>query len=331
MSCVRQQGYGGSSGRRWRCATSASSRPGHAATMLGPSGCGKTTAPDDAGLERRARQHLIVVATSPDRAGRAKRTCVQSYALFPHMECSPTSPTPEVSKRREGRGEGAGRTPWPRRPEGFDARMPSQLTAASSSGFARARARAEPAVLRRRRCPTSTPPGRSSEEIRARSSASADRATSHAGEAIAVSDRNHVMDNGATPDRIADELYERPSESSPLHGEAMLFDATLRADGGPARPLASRQRRAALRPGSGPGAKGRGQDEPGASCGGRGRARGDRAKAGLLANREYTFAFRRRSSSLSGGGANPATRRARGSSPRRRGGRSCRDKADPSR
>jgi iron(III) transport system ATP-binding protein len=55
------------------------------------------------------------------------------------------------------------------------------------------------------------------------------------GEALAVSDRIIVMDHGEIAQSgTPDELYERPASEfvAGFMGEAMLFDATLRADGG---------------------------------------------------------------------------------------------------
>jgi iron(III) transport system ATP-binding protein len=126
--------------------------------------------------------------------------------------------------------------------EGLDARLPSELSGGQQQRVALARALVlEPAVLLFDE-PLSNLDARlrrsMREEIRAlqqRLGLTVVYVTHDQGEALAVSDRIAVMDHG----RIAqsgtpDELYERPASEfvAGFMGEAMLFDATLRADGG---------------------------------------------------------------------------------------------------
>ncbi len=168
----------------------------------------------------------------------------QSYALFPHMDVIDNVaygldvsgvPRREARERAQAAMAGVGLT-------GFDARLPSELSGGQQQRVALARALVlEPAVLLFDE-PLSNLDARlrrsMREEIRAlqqRLALTVAYVTHDQGEALAVSDRIIVMERG----RIAqagtpDELYERPASEfvAGFMGEAMLFDATLRSDGG---------------------------------------------------------------------------------------------------
>jgi iron(III) transport system ATP-binding protein len=118
-------------------------------------------------------------------------------------------------------------------------RLPSELSGGQQRRVA-PRAVLEPAVLlSTSRSRTSTRLRRSMrEEIRAlqqRLGLTVAYVTHDQGEALAVSDCIIVMDHGEIAQTGSpDELYERPASEfvAGFMGEAMLFDATLRADGG---------------------------------------------------------------------------------------------------
>ena len=215
-----------------------------------------------AGLEAPSAGSIWIGGRDVTLLGPAERNVsmvFQSYALFPHMDVlANVAYGLEVSGVAKARGARAGaRRRWPASAcEGLDTRLPSELSGGQQQRVALARALVlEPAVLLFDE-PLSNLDARlrrsMREEIRAlqqRLGLTVAYVTHDQGEALAVSDRIIVMDHG----RIAqagtpDELYERPASEfvAGFMGEAMLFDATLRADGGvQLGPLAGRQRRPA--------------------------------------------------------------------------------------
>ena len=222
--------------------------PGTLTTLLGPSGCGKTTTLRMiAGLEAPSAGSIWIGGRDVTLLGPAERNVsmvFQSYALFPHLDViGNVAYGLEVSgvAKREAR-ESARAAMAGVGLEGLDARLPSELSGGQQQRVALARALVlEPAVLLFDE-PLSNLDARlrrsMREEIRAlqqRLGLTVVYVTHDQGEALAVSDRIAVMDHG----RIAqsgtpDELYERPASEfvAGFMGEAMLFDATLRADGG---------------------------------------------------------------------------------------------------
>ena len=222
--------------------------PGTLTTLLGPSGCGKTTTLRMiAGLESPSAGSIWMDGRDVTLLGPAERNVsmvFQSYALFPHMdvlanvayglEVSGVAKR-EVRERARAAMANVGL-------EGFDARLPSELSGGQQQRVALARALVlEPAVLLFDE-PLSNLDARlrrsMREEIRAlqqRLGLTVAYVTHDQGEALAVSDRIIVMDHGEIAQSgTPDELYERPASEfvAGFMGEAMLFDATLRADGG---------------------------------------------------------------------------------------------------
>jgi iron(III) transport system ATP-binding protein len=222
--------------------------PGTLTTLLGPSGCGKTTTLRMiAGLEAPTAGSIWIGGRDVTLLGPAERNVsmvFQSYALFPHMDVlGNVAYGLEVSglARREARERartamaGVGL-------DGLAARLPSELSGGQQQRVALARALVlEPAVLLFDE-PLSNLDARlrrsMREEIRTlqqRLGLTVAYVTHDQGEALAVSDRIIVMDHGEIAQTgTPDELYERPASEfvAGFMGEAMLFDATLRADGG---------------------------------------------------------------------------------------------------
>ena len=222
--------------------------PGTLTTLLGPSGCGKTTTLRMiAGLEAPSAGSIWIGGRDVTLLGPAERNVsmvFQSYALFPHMDVlANVAYGLEVSgvARREAR-ERAQAAMANVGLEGLAARLPSELSGGQQQRVALARALVlEPAVLLFDE-PLSNLDARlrrsMREEIRAlqqRLGLTVAYVTHDQGEALAVSDRIIVMNHGEIAQTGApDELYERPASEfvAGFMGEAMLFDATLRADGG---------------------------------------------------------------------------------------------------
>ena len=222
--------------------------PGTLTTLLGPSGCGKTTTLRMiAGLEPPSTGSIWIGGRDVTLLGPAERNVsmvFQSYALFPHMDVlANVAYGLEVSgvAKREARTRAQGAMANVGL-EGFDARLPSELSGGQQQRVALARALVlEPAVLLFDE-PLSNLDARlrrsMREEIRAlqqRLGLTVAYVTHDQGEALAVSDRIIVMDHGEIAQSGSpDELYERPASEfvAGFMGEAMLFDATLRADGG---------------------------------------------------------------------------------------------------
>jgi iron(III) transport system ATP-binding protein len=220
--------------------------PGTLTTLLGPSGCGKTTTLRIiAGLESPSAGSVFIGGRDVTLLGPAQRNVsmvFQSYALFPHMDVIANvayglevsgTPRPEARERARAAMAGVGLT-------GFDARLPSELSGGQQQRVALARALVlEPAVLLFDE-PLSNLDARlrrsMREEIRAlqqRLGLTVAYVTHDQGEALAVSDRIIVMDRGVVAQAgTPDELYERPASEfvAGFMGEAMLFDATWRAD-----------------------------------------------------------------------------------------------------
>ncbi len=221
--------------------------PGTLTTLLGPSGCGKTTLLRMiAGLESPSAGRVYIGGRDVTLLGPAERNVsmvFQSYALFPHMdvianvayglEVSGVARRAARERAREAMA-GVGLT-------SFDARLPSELSGGQQQRVALARALVlEPAVLLFDE-PLSNLDARlrrsMREEIRAlqqRLGLTVAYVTHDQGEALAVSDRIIVMDRGTVAQTgTPAELYERPGSEfvAGFMGEAMLFDATLRADG----------------------------------------------------------------------------------------------------
>jgi iron(III) transport system ATP-binding protein len=221
--------------------------PGTLTTLLGPSGCGKTTTLRMiAGLESPSSGSVLIGGRDVTLLGPAERNVsmvFQSYALFPHMDViANVAYGLEVSgvARREAR-ERARAAMTSVGLTSFDARLPSELSGGQQQRVALARALVlEPAVLLFDE-PLSNLDARlrrsMREEIRAlqqRLALTVAYVTHDQGEALAVSDRIIVMDRGTVAQSGApDELYERPASEfvAGFMGEAMLFDATWRADG----------------------------------------------------------------------------------------------------
>ena len=221
--------------------------PGTLTTLLGPSGCGKTTLLRMiAGLESPTEGRIFIGGRDVTRLGPAERNVsmvFQSYALFPHMDVIANVayglevsgvPKREARERALAAMASVGLT-------SFDARLPSELSGGQQQRVALARALVlEPAVLLFDE-PLSNLDARlrrsMREEIRAlqqRLGLTVAYVTHDQGEALAVSDRIIVMDRGVVAQTgTPAELYERPASEfvAGFMGEAMLFDATRRADG----------------------------------------------------------------------------------------------------
>ena len=221
--------------------------PGTLTTLLGPSGCGKTTTLRMiAGLEAPSAGSIWIGGRDVTLLGPAERNVsmvFQSYALFPHLDVlANVAYGLEVSgmAKREAR-ERARAAMGSAGLAGLDARLPSELSGGQQQRVALARALVlEPAVLLFDE-PLSNLDARlrrsMREEIRAlqqRLRLTVAYVTHDQGEALAVSDRIVVMDHGAiAQEGTPSELYERPASEfvAGFMGEAMLFDATRRADG----------------------------------------------------------------------------------------------------
>jgi iron(III) transport system ATP-binding protein len=221
--------------------------PGTLTTLLGPSGCGKTTLLRMiAGLEAPSAGSVYIGGRDVTLIGPAERNVsmvFQSYALFPHMDVIANVayglevtgvPKREARERAQAAMAGVGLTT-------FDARLPSELSGGQQQRVALARALVlEPAVLLFDE-PLSNLDARlrrsMREEIRAlqqRLGLTVAYVTHDQGEALAVSDRIIVMNQGVVAQSgTPAELYERPGSEfvAGFMGEALLFDATLRADG----------------------------------------------------------------------------------------------------
>ncbi len=246
---------------------------GSLTTLLGPSGCGKTTTLRMiAGLESPSAGQILIDGQNVTTLGPAERNVsmvFQSYALFPHLDVI----------RNVGYGlsvTGVSRDETQRRAraalalvglEGFDARSVSELSGGQQQRVALARALVlEPSVMLFDE-PLSNLDARlrrsMREEIRAlqqRLRLTVAYVTHDQAEALAVSDQIIVMDQG----RIAQagtpqQLYEQPASVfvAGFMGEALLFDAEVRADGqvqlgplcfAPARPVAPGPVKVAVRP-----------------------------------------------------------------------------------
>jgi iron(III) transport system ATP-binding protein len=229
------------------CDVSFSIAPGTLTTLLGPSGCGKTTTLRIiAGLESPSAGSVFINGRDVTLLGPAERNVsmvFQSYALFPHMNVIANvayglevSGTPKRAARERARAAMANVGL-----RSFDTRLPSELSGGQQQRVALARALVlEPAVLLFDE-PLSNLDARlrrsMREEIRAlqqRLGLTVAYVTHDQGEALAVSDRIIVMDHGVIAQAgTPDELYERPASEfvAGFMGEAMLFDATWRADG----------------------------------------------------------------------------------------------------
>ena len=221
--------------------------PGTLTTLLGPSGCGKTTLLRMiAGLEAPSAGRVYIGGRDVTLLGPAERNVsmvFQSYALFPHMDVIANVayglevtgvPKREARERARAAMAGVGLTT-------FDARLPSELSGGQQQRVALARALVlEPAVLLFDE-PLSNLDARlrrsMREEIRAlqqRLGLTVAYVTHDQGEALAVSDRIIVMNQGVVAQSgTPAELYERPGSEfvAGFMGEAMLFDAILHADG----------------------------------------------------------------------------------------------------
>jgi iron(III) transport system ATP-binding protein len=222
--------------------------PGTLTTLLGPSGCGKTTLLRlIAGLEAPSSGSIWIGGRDATLLGPAERNVsmvFQSYALFPHLDVLgnvayglEVSGVAKREARERARAAMAGVGL-----EGLDARLPSELSGGQQQRVALARALVlEPAVLLFDE-PLSNLDARlrrsMREEIRAlqqRLGLTVAYVTHDQGEALAVSDRIVVMDRGGVAQQgTPADLYERPASEfvAGFMGEAMLFDATRRADGG---------------------------------------------------------------------------------------------------
>jgi iron(III) transport system ATP-binding protein len=222
--------------------------PGTLTTLLGPSGCGKTTLLRMiAGLETPSAGSIWIGGRDVTLLGPAERNVsmvFQSYALFPHLDVlANVAYGLEVSglAKREAR-ERARAAMASAGLAGLDARLPSELSGGQQQRVALARALVlEPAVLLFDE-PLSNLDARlrrsMREEIRAlqqRLGLTVAYVTHDQGEALAVSDRIVVMNHGTVAQQgTPDDLYERPASEfvAGFMGEAMLFDATRRDDGG---------------------------------------------------------------------------------------------------
>ena len=216
-------------------------------TLLGPSGCGKTTTLRlIAGLESPSAGRILIDGQDVTTLGPAERNVsmvFQSYALFPHLDVihnvgyglSVTGVSRDETRRRARDALAlVGLT-------GFDGRATSELSGGQQQRVAVARALVlEPSVMLFDE-PLSNLDARlrrsMREEIRAlqqRLKLTVAYVTHDQAEALAVSDQIIVMDQG----RIAQagtpqQLYEQPASVfvAGFMGEAMLFEAEVRADG----------------------------------------------------------------------------------------------------
>ena len=216
-------------------------------TLLGPSGCGKTTTLRMiAGLEAATAGEIRIGGrdvTALPPSERNVSLVFQSYALFPHMRVLDNvayglvvsgMPKAQAHERAEATLRQVGLT-------GLSQRWPSELSGGQQQRVAVARALVlEPQVLLFDE-PLSNLDARlrrqMREEIRAlqqRLSLTVVYVTHDQSEALAVSDRIIVMDQGVIAQMGAPrELYERPASRfiAGFIGEANLVEGTLGADG----------------------------------------------------------------------------------------------------
>jgi len=213
-------------------------------TLLGPSGCGKTTTLRlIAGLELPSSGTIMIGGADVTRIPASERDVsmvFQSYALFPHMNVIENvgyglsvarRPEPEVQRKAQAALATVGLS-------GFDARLPSELSGGQQQRVAVARALVlEPSVLLFDE-PLSNLDARlrrqMREEIRdlqRRLSLTVVYVTHDQSEAMAVSDRIIVMNNGGIAQEGAPrELYERPQDVfvAGFMGDANRVRGTLR-------------------------------------------------------------------------------------------------------
>jgi iron(III) transport system ATP-binding protein len=195
-------------------------------TLLGPSGCGKTTTLRlIAGLELPSAGTILIGGGDVSRVSAADRDVsmvFQSYALFPHMSVLENvryglvvsgTAKPEANDRARATLATVGLT-------GFDDRLPSELSGGQQQRVAVARALVlEPGVLLFDE-PLSNLDARlrrqMREEIRElqqRLTLTVVYVTHDQAEAMAVSDRIIVMNNGGIAQEGAPrELYEKPCD-----------------------------------------------------------------------------------------------------------------------
>ena len=222
-------------------------KKGTLTTILGPSGCGKTTTLRMiAGLESPTSGQIIMGGKDVTTLGPAQRNVsmmFQSYALFPHMNVLENVSyglkmsgiaKPEARSRALDAMKNVGLVD-------YDERLPSELSGGQQQRVALARALVlEPDVLLFDE-PLSNLDARlrreMREEIRSlqqRLSLTVAYVTHDQSEALAVSDRIIVMDNGVIAQAgTPQELYEYPGSEfvAGFMGEAMLFPAQVNADG----------------------------------------------------------------------------------------------------
>jgi len=212
-------------------------------TLLGPSGCGKTTTLRlIAGLELPSSGTIVIGGADVTRTPASERDVsmvFQSYALFPHMTVIGNVgyglsvarlPGSEVQRRAQAALATVGLT-------GFDRRLPSELSGGQQQRVAVARALVlEPSVLLFDE-PLSNLDARlrrqMREEIRdlqRRLSLTVVYVTHDQSEAMAVSDRIVVMNNGGIVQQGAPrELYEQPRDAfvAGFMGDANRVRGTL--------------------------------------------------------------------------------------------------------
>ena len=222
-------------------------KKGTLTTILGPSGCGKTTTLRMiAGLESPTSGQIIMGGKDVTTLGPAQRNVsmmFQSYALFPHMNVIENVSyglkmsgiaKPEARSRALDAMKNVGLVD-------YDGRFPSELSGGQQQRVALARALVlEPDVLLFDE-PLSNLDARlrreMREEIRSlqqRLSLTVAYVTHDQSEALAVSDRIIVMDNGVIAQAgTPQELYEYPGSEfvAGFMGEAMLFPAQVNAEG----------------------------------------------------------------------------------------------------
>ena len=230
-------------------------------TILGPSGCGKTTTLRMiAGLDAPSSGRILIDGHDVTTLGPAERNVsmvFQSYALFPHMNVIENvgygltvqgTPKDETLRRARATMETVGLG-------GYETRLPSDLSGGQQQRVAVARALVlEPSVMLFDE-PLSNLDARlrrsMREEIRSlqqRLKLTVAYVTHDQSEALAVSDQIVVMNAGLIAQAgTPQQLYEQPASEfvAGFMGEAMLFDATVGADGSvQLGPLAIRPRRA---------------------------------------------------------------------------------------
>ena len=220
---------------------------GSLVTILGPSGCGKTTVLRMiAGLESPTGGQIFINGQDVTTLGPAERNVsmmFQSYALFPHMNVVEnvgyglrvSGIAKEVAQTRAIEAlRNVGLV-------GYDQRMPSELSGGQQQRVALARALIlEPKILLFDE-PLSNLDARLRREMREEIRSLQQRlgltvayVTHDQSEALAVSDMIIVMNDGLIAQRGSpQEMYERPDSEfvAGFMGEAMLFPATVEADG----------------------------------------------------------------------------------------------------